>query len=146
MTLAVPMLSHPLSRITSRLPHLPRSYLWEGHPCPDYTESVGGASLPRLSNHPVGGASLPRLFRARTRKREGFALQRSDMSIENDMAQGLCSSGAQCAYCLNQDSQDLRIYRIKDKETHARGRGKHLWEGHLPIQPAPMLLGEILTP
>ncbi len=34
MTLAVPPLSNPLSRITSRLPHLPRSrlpHLWEGH-------------------------------------------------------------------------------------------------------------------
>ncbi len=64
MTIVVPILSHPLSRPPSRLPHLPRSLrrpLCEGHPCPDTLPplSVGGASYPdfggKRENEDVGG-------------------------------------------------------------------------------------------
>ena len=51
MTFAVPMLPHPHSRITSRLPHLPRYHY---HPC------RRGILAPTYIAAPVGGASLPR--------------------------------------------------------------------------------------
>ena len=65
------MLSHPLSRITARLPHLPRlSHLWEilariiKSPC---RRGIPAPTLPGESEE--------------ARKWESFALQRSTMCI-----------------------------------------------------------------
>ena len=99
----------------------------------------------------MGGVSLPRCFWAKTRK------------WGSEEARGRGNRGiGEAGSCFllpimlhlseSQINADLRIARIKDKETHhlweghpcpdaSCGRSKHLWEGHLPIQPAPMYRG-----
>ena len=118
------------SSATPPIPALQRSAMWYCR-----TRSVG-VGFP----NPSGEETSPLQWMPR-RKLSRLSLQRSDMSIAARHSQSPRSRGAQCALCLNhglhglhglhggrnclnQDTQDLRIYRIKGGKPRRHGTGK----------------------
>ena len=99
-----------------------------------------GAQCGTVAHEPVGVGLPNPLGRGNQAPTIRFclSLQRSDMSIAARHLQSQRSRGAQCALCLNhglhglhggrnclnQDTQDLRIYRIKGGKPRRHGTGK----------------------